>query len=137
MANVNGTKTIVDLVAMMAHDLRMQGDALNQATQNIRSLAEQNEALARGYMAMAQQLERAEHFLYALIRVSIQRGLDYKDIQASIEEYPKHTDLLVYFGVRTQEEYDALSAASKKGQVSIATPEEIAAQSDKIVNPAG
>lgn len=116
MAAVKGPKNDAELIAMMARDLRALGEAVNNAQETIAKLAYQNEMLSKGYMMLAQQVERDEHFLFSVIHVALKKGLEYPELQASMEEYPKHQDLMVFWGLRTQEEYDALVAAHQAQQ---------------------
>lgn len=72
--------------------------------------------LSKEHMTAAQLLQRTEHFLFSLIRVGIDSGLDFTALQEAMENYNKHEDLLVFWGVRSQEEYEAAKAQAIAAQ---------------------
>jgi hypothetical protein len=106
-------QTTPELVARMASSIAALEAGLAEATQNIQALAIHANNTAQRYAAVMQSLDRAEHFLYSFVRVAIREGMSYEALQESMKLYPQNTDLLVFWGVRTQEELDALIAASK------------------------
>jgi prefoldin subunit 5 len=83
---------------------------------NVVQIAMFIDKLAKEHMAATKLLQRTEHFLFSLIKVGLDSGLDFNAMQDAMEDYNKHEDLLVFWGVRTQEEYETLKAQSQAAQ---------------------
>lgn len=109
-------KTSAQLWDKLAHDVNVLETRVGELENTLGQVAMFLDKLSKEHMTAAQLLQRTEHFLFSLIRVGIDSGLDFAALQEAMENYNKHEDLLVYWGIRSQEEYETLKAQAIAAQ---------------------
>jgi hypothetical protein len=64
----------------------------------------------------AQAINRLELHTFALVKVGLNNGLEYKALHEAMEQLKASEDLFVFWGLRTQEEAGALKAQAQAAQ---------------------
>jgi len=109
-------KTSAQLWDKLSHDVKKLEERIDNIDSTIQQLAVFLDRFAKEYAASTQLVQRTEHFLYSLIKVGLDNGLSFPDLQKAMEQYSSYEDLLVFWGIRTQEEYEQLKAQAEAAQ---------------------
>ena len=100
------------LVAKLSGEVKALNARVEELEGFIQQFAVFLDRLSKDYTSTVQLLQRSEHFLYSLIKVGLDSGLSFQALQEAMDKYGASEDLLVFWGVRTQEEYEQLKAQS-------------------------
>lgn len=92
--------------------MRVQLQAQDTLMQQMAVVVDQ---LAKGTATHAQQIARVEAFAYSLVKaLLLKQVMTYEEYAEVVREYANYQDLLVFWGVRTKEESEALLAELQK-----------------------